>query len=196
MATKLRHFYATKDDLLPVIEAFEAKEPVKYVLTGLHRGAELTVYSRGRDIGTLGLPAPHANAISGYNYLVALSTEIIQVQTCPQNSGGVRYAVDQGVNPRTITLLHGAFFAPDVLLYGRVGTVSDEPVAIRLYRAFSGALTKRFHRIQEFWVGPNAAKLLVSGCRLTIGANSPREFDLASETVFPTLPRTARFRPR
>ena len=183
MATKQRHFFATKDDLLPVFAAFEAKESVKYVLTGLHRSPDLTVYQSGREIATLGLPAPHPNAGGGYNYLVALRDDTVEIRPCPQNSGGIRYAVDQLVNPRTIAVLHGGLFGPRVLLYGRVGTVSDDPVALRLYRRFSGALTKNFRRIRAFWVGPGAAEMLASGCRLTIGADSPTEVDLAPEAT-------------
>ena len=185
MASKLRHFFATKDDLLPVFDAFEAKQPAKYILAGLHHAPELTVYFAGRDIATLGLPAPSANAINGYNYLVALPTDEISIRPYAQNSGGVRYAVDQLANPRTITILHGGFFADDVLLYGRVGTVSDDSVAVQLYRGFSSALTKRFERIRAFWVGPRAAELFASGCRLTIGADSPRGYDLAREATSP-----------
>ena len=181
MDTKQRHFFATRDGLFPVIAAFEAKESVKYVLTGLHRSSDLTVYDSGREIATLDMPAPHPNAICGYNYLVALENDTVKIRSCPQNSGGIRYAVDQLVNPRTIAVLHGGLFRPGVLLYGRVGTVSDDPVALRLYRRFSSVLTKNFRKIRAFWVGPDAAKLLASGCRLTIGADSPTEFDLAPE---------------
>jgi len=182
MGTKLRHFFATKDDLIPVFDAFEAKQAVKYGLMGLHKSPNLTVYSAGRDIATLGSPAPYENAICGYSYLVALPTQKIEVRTCPQNAGGVRYAVDQLHNPGTITVSHGGFFGPDILLYGRVGTVRDDPIALRLYRAFSTAMTKRFRRIRAFWVGPCAAELLARGYRLTAGASCPREIDLVPES--------------
>jgi hypothetical protein len=99
--------------------------------------------------------------------------------------GIVRHDYGLSANPRTITILHGGFFAEDVLLYGRVGTVSDDSVAVQLYRGFSSALKKRFQRIRAYWVGPRAAELLASGCRLTIGADSPREFDLVRETTTP-----------
>jgi hypothetical protein len=181
MATKQRHFFATKEDLIPVLAAFDAKHDVKYVLTGLLFSPELTVYTSGGSIDTLAVPARHANAVNGYNYLITPANEPVRIRNCPQTKGGIRYAVDQLINPRTICLLHGGFFSPDILLYGKVGTVSDDPIALKLYRAFCGLITKQFTHIRAFWVGRDAEKLLDSGCRLAIGADSPRDFDLARE---------------
>jgi hypothetical protein len=176
--SKQRHFFATKEDLLPVFDTFEATQAVKYVLAGLLPAPELTTYSAGCHIATLGLSAPNANAINGYSYLASRPTERIEVRACRQNDDGVSYAVDQLLNPRTIVFMHGAFVGTDILLYGRVGTVSDDPVAVQLYRRFSSCLTKKFKRIRTFWVGPHASALHADGCRLTIGVDSPREFDL------------------
>ena len=103
----------------------------------------------------------------------------MKVRPVPQTVGGIRYAVDQLVNPYSITFNHGGFFSPTILLYGRVDTVSDEETAIRLYRAFANAIGKSFKRVRAFWVGPDAYEHFRHGCRLTIGANSPTEYDLA-----------------
>ena len=40
-------------------------------------------------------------------------------------------------------------------------------------------IAKEFDRITAFWVGSQANELLRKGCRLTMGANSPKEYDLA-----------------
>ena len=89
--------------------------------------------------------------------------------------------MDQGANPKTIALLHGGIFEKDVFLYGRVGTISDDPQSVQLYRDFASALTKRFKRIQTFWLGTEAEALFKRGFRLTIDATSPPEFDLKRE---------------
>jgi hypothetical protein len=90
----------------------------------------------------------------------------------------MRYAVDELINPDSITLSHGGFSSPEVLLYGRVSTASVSAVAKALYSAYANAIAKQFVRIQAFWVGPQAAEFLRKGCRLTIGAHSPKEYDL------------------
>jgi hypothetical protein len=71
----------------------------------------------------------------------------------PPNDGAESYAVDQLLNPKTITVMHGGFVGADILLHGRVGTVSDDPVAVQLYNRFSSCLTRKFKRIRTLWVG-------------------------------------------
>jgi hypothetical protein len=176
-----RHFYATREDLLPVMEKVGCKHRVAYTLMGSSESSELTTFYSGAVIPTLGSPAPHANASAGYSYLVTPADVQIVVRELPQRAGGIRYAVDQLADPISITFTHGGFYAPDVLLYGRVATCSNHPTATKLFRAFASAIAKNFIRIRAFYVGPNASELFHRGCRLTIGADSPRDYDLAEE---------------
>ncbi len=135
--------------------------------------------SKGTDIPTLRDVMEAPNAIACPSYLVTLEGTKVQIREVPQQSGGIRYAVDQLINPDSITFSHGGFFSPEILLYGRVATVSDSAVAKKLFRAFSSAIAKEFIRIKGYWVGPQANGLLRKGCRLTMGAHSPKEYDLA-----------------
>jgi hypothetical protein len=176
-----RHFYATGDDLRPVLESVERKHSVAYTLTGLLKSGELTTVSSVAAIATLGSPAPDPNACGGYAYLVTPADVQVVIREVPQQAGGIRYAVDQLANPISITLIHGGFYAPDILLHGRVASCSDHAAATKLYRAFAVAIAKNFTRVRGFYVGPKAVELFHLGCRLTIGANSPREYDLAYE---------------
>lgn len=174
----LRHFFATADDLLPVLDHVESKLSLAYTLTGLFTSPLISAIARGVDIPTLRKPTKGPNAINSPSYLVTPFDVAVQVRDVSQKSGGMLYAVDQLINPESIILSHGGFFSPEILLYGRVGTVSDSAVAKTLYRAFANAISKQFVRIRAYWVGPEAAKLQREGCRLTIGAHSPRECDL------------------
>jgi hypothetical protein len=177
-----RHFYATSDDLLPVLERAERKHRVAYTLTGSFESPMLTTVFSGSTIATLASRAPHPNASGGYSYLVTPADVEVVIREIPQRAGGIRYAVDQLANPISITFDHGGFYAPDILLFGRVATCSDHPKAATLYRAFATSVAKSFTRIRAFYVGPKAEELLRRGCRLAIGANSPRDYDLAYET--------------
>ena len=174
-----RHFFATADDLLPVFDLVDRKHRLAYSLMGLHESADLSTVTKGADIPTLREVMDDPNAIACPAYLVTLEGAAVHVRDVLQQSGGIRYAVDQLVNPNSVTFSHGGFFSPDILLYGRVGTVSDSAVAKKLFRAFSSAIAKVFVRVKAFWVGPQAYELLRQGCRLTMGANSPKEYDLA-----------------
>lgn len=173
-----RHFYATADDLLPIFERVESKHDLSYTLTGLLYSPVLTQVRSGAQMTSLRSPAPHRDASCGPQYLVTPAEAIVHIRDVPQHSGGVRYAVDQLINPDSITVQHGGFFRPDVLLYGRVGTVSASDFSRRVYRAFSAAVAKQFVRVRSFYVGPQAHALLGQGCRLTIGDDSPAEYDL------------------
>jgi hypothetical protein len=45
-------------------------------------------------------------------------------------------------------------------------------------KRFNSAVKKTFTKVKAFYVGPKALELLERGMRLTISAQSPREFDL------------------
>jgi hypothetical protein len=174
-----RHFFATADDLLPVFDLVDRKHRLAYTLTGLHESPELCTVTKGTDIPSLRDVMEAPNAIACPSYLVTLEGATVQVREVPQQSGGIRYAVDQLINPDSITFSHGGFFSPEILLYGRVGTFSDSKISKKLFRAFSSAIAKEFDRVKAFWVGPEGNELLRPGCRLTMGAHSPKECDLA-----------------
>lgn len=177
-----RHFYATSDDLIQVFDGLERKHRVVYTRTGSFDSPNQDTFRAGRSISTLSSPAPHPNAGAGYTYLVTPEGVQVAIREIALHAGGVRYSVDQLINPVSITLTHGGFYAPDILLYGRVATCSDHPDAARLYRAFASSIAKFFPRVRAFYVGPQAMELLKKGCRLTIGADSPRDYDLAFES--------------
>jgi hypothetical protein len=175
-----RHFYATAGDLLSLFQRVESKRRLAYTLTGMFTSSGLnTVYS-GSAIPTLLSPAPGSSAASGYSYLVTDANQPVVVREVPQRAGGLRYAVDQLLNPESVTLLPGGIFPPNVLLYGSVGTASTTPSSVKLQRAFASAIGKLFQRVRAYYVGPQALELWHGGYRLTIGADSPSTYDLAA----------------
>jgi hypothetical protein len=171
-----RYFYATSDDFLQVFDRFEKKREVIYTPMGGVESASLTIFNSGKSIPTLSSPA---RARYDHSYLITPKEVQVAVRRIALRTGGVAYAVDQLINPISIEFSQGGFYAPDILLDGRVATCSDHPDAVRLYRAFASSIAKVFSRVRAYYVGPRALELLKQGCRLTIGANSPREYDLA-----------------
>lgn len=114
--------------------------------------------------------APHANAVAGYAYLlVPAGMKLTAVQ---------RSSPNQRDYPDSVVFMPGGRWHNDALLYGEVGTVSSSKFASELYRSFVQLIKKRFKKIHAYWVGPEAYMLGRSGIRLTIGGNSPREYDL------------------
>lgn len=175
-----RMFYATADDLLPVFERVEKRHSLAYTLRGLFESPTLITVLSGAAIPTLRAPAPMSSASSCHQYLATPSTAQVRLREVPQVRGGNRYTFDQATTPDSVEVTPGGFYRPEVLLYGRVATISTTAFSKQVYRAFASAIAAQFVRIRAFYVGPQAAELFHRGCRLTIGADSPPEYDLAA----------------
>jgi hypothetical protein len=174
----LCHFFASANDILPVLEQVDSRHSLIYTPMGLFESPKVLVVTQGVNIPTLKVNVPGPNALHSQRYLVTPADVVVQIREVPQTSGGLRYAFDQLINPDSIEFTPGGFYSSEILVYGRVGTVSDSKIAKALYRSFANAIKKQFVRIRAFWVGPQAEKLLHQGCRLTAGAQCPREYDL------------------
>lgn len=174
-----RYFFATADDLHPVFSRVEAKREVLYTQIGVFEARPAAGLPRGEGLPTLRLAPEGRSTVQCSAYLVTPARVIVNVREVPQRAGGVRYAVDQLMNPDSITINHGGRLEPDVLLAGWVGTCTGGDVSAALFRAYTSAIARTFIRVKAFWVGPEARKLLASGRRLTQSADSPAEYDLA-----------------
>src|SRR5262245_63908651 len=115
-----RHFFATADDLLPVFDRVDRKRSLAYTLSGLFESRNRSAVAKGAEIPTLREMIKSPSAINGPSYLVTPADVPVQVREVPQIGGGMRYAVDQLMNPDSIALSHGGFFSPTILLCGRV----------------------------------------------------------------------------
>ena len=173
------HFFALRDDVLPVLDAAEREIALKYVLMGQFPKMEFETFSSSEQIPHLGQSIA-ASAASGSSFLVTSQAVPIEVRPI-ETVSGVRYCLDQLANPGTVTFSPGGRWGEDVILSGRLATVSDTPLARQLMKIFTGAFRKRFSRIRAFYVGPRAAIFLDAGKRLTAAEQSPREFDLSRE---------------
>ena len=97
-----------------------------------------------------------------------------------QPAGQVRYAVNQRLNPDSLTFLPGGIYKQEeVLVCGHIGTISDSEISRNLYKSFVLHVTKDFEKIGGYRVGPEAARLMNEGYRMvTIGITSPAAYDL------------------
>ncbi len=173
-----RYFFATAADLVPVFSRVEARWSLVYTPAGLWESRGVRAWSRGEELPSLRQPAPGRSTVQCPVYLVTPAEVAVQVREVTQVAGGKRYAVDQLVNPDSVTMCHGGSPAPGVLLAGRVGTCGGTATSEKLFQAFANALGKAFIKVKAFWVGPEARELLAAGCRLTQSADSPPEYDL------------------
>jgi len=167
-------FFATKNDLLPILEAAEKTREIKYV-----RGDRLATPSSDSFLSGTTIPrlgqSSHESAIGGDTFLVCDRSQVIRPR---QVSRSRSYIFDQLINPDTITFTPGGLWGDDVLLYGRFATASTSRISLELLKLFRSLIRKRFEKIKSYYVGQEAAQLLDQGKRLTIAAQSPRSIDL------------------
>lgn len=169
-------FFATREDILPVLKDFETAGSVKYIPMGTDISPSYSTFTQGACIPNLGR-ASHASAINCESFLVCNAECEINLRSLSSN-GKVRFAIDQLKNPDTIVFSPGGEWNKEILLHGRLSTASQSKMSQALMRKFHKALRKTFVKIKAFYVGPQALSLLKGGKRLTISAQSPREFDL------------------
>lgn len=176
-------FYATAEDLLPVLLTVEAKHAVVYTPFEHIHEPRAAHYRTARELPTLFRPQPFESAVAGPAYLVTAAGAEVVLRPLSRFEGKDRWSVDQLANPDSTVLRHGGRFKDNVLLQGEVRTASKTVVAQRLQRAFDAAIRKHFVKVQAFYVGPEAEALLDSGCRLTAAEQCPPESDLRRPVV-------------
>jgi hypothetical protein len=172
------HFFATRADLVPVFRDVESKSEFRYSLCASHDCPSLKQYNSGLAIPTLG-QANRESAIACAAYLVTPVGEEVSIEPVRQNAGGVRYVVDQRANSDSIWFQSGGIWTDEILLNGRVVTCSRSSESRRILGIFERRFRKLFAKRQAFYVGAEAMGLKEKGVRLTIGAQSPRDLDLA-----------------
>jgi hypothetical protein len=172
MSTQIR-FFATKDDLVPVLDAVEAARKIKYVRFGSTGSSTPASFPTVTALPKLGI-ASHESAINSDTYLICAKTETLRAR---EVAGG--FVFDQLLNPDTVTFTPGGFWGEEVLLHGRFATASTTPVSSDLMKLLGAAVRKRFKKVKAFYVGTKAEHVLDSGKRLAIAAQSPRTLDLS-----------------
>lgn len=174
------HIFATHDDLLPVFDHVEGLGPLDYVLFGHQPTSSIRRLASGRDIPGLGA-ASCDSAVACAKYVLVPRGAHVEARLI-QALDGDRYAIDLLHNVDAITFGAGGRWRADVLLHGRVSTVSSSPIALMTLRRFEAAIRKRFEKIGAFRVGPGAVTLMEQGVRLCGAEQSPTSHDLRRQT--------------
>ena len=171
--TQIR-FFATRSDLLPVLQAVEEQKDIKYVLFDWSEREEPVSYSKATELPDLGKASAESSVVST-TFLMCPRGEIIKARQVGESV----YAFDQLVNPNTITFTPGGLWDKDVLISGRFASASEVSFSVELLRLLGSLVRKRFKKIKAFYVGEEAEQMLDRGKRLTMATQSPRTFDLS-----------------
>lgn len=176
--TKQKHLFAVKADLEAGIRHAESGMTLKYVLAGMSDSPDFHVYESLFDYEQLGANT-YGDHIRGDCFLVLHKSEKVNAEKVPQRRGGAKYVVYQDKNPHSITFQPGGIYDPNHLVCGHIATISESMVSLELFKNFSRAILKDFKKVGNYYVGPEALKMLDRGVRLiTMGIDEPPEYDL------------------
>lgn len=185
------HIFATREDLEPGLRLIESQRRLKYVALYRYstnaRGESILVPHTLPDFkeydSLLLVPSLGVNRtrdhISGDQYVVTNADTEIPIESVVQREGGIHHFVaTRDLNP-ICWFQPGGRYQDKYLICGHIGTISEHPDSLSLYREFTKAVTKGFKQIRSYKVGPVALRLMDQGYRMiTIDVRSPPEYDL------------------
>ena len=172
-------FFATADDIIPVLRQFEANAPLKFVVMGNITTPNRPIYLHASDIPNPGI-ATHETGNASTAYMVSLRDTKNHMRKLVGKSGEHRWTLDNGDNEESVILTMAGLWEDGTLLPGLMDTLHQTSVAQQLMKWFLAALKEEgFTKIESWWVGRKAMEMLRSGKRLTTTAvQSPPQFDL------------------
>ncbi|UZT99169.1 hypothetical protein ODZ84_06250 [Chryseobacterium fluminis] len=179
MTGKQTMFFAVFEDLERILRDFETNFDIKYYYDSpfLLEEKNVPAYNSIFETANVGI------ALSGNwnkidRYLVMKKNTLLNIREIPQLKGGVKFTFDQKNNPLSIEIKFGGVYSENVIVAGRVATISKENDSQEMYKFFSSKIKKIFKKIGMFYVGPKAEERLREGWRLVQDVNRSTEYDL------------------
>ncbi|VTR97074.1 hypothetical protein [Tuwongella immobilis] len=174
-------FYAVQEDLLALLENVASQGKLKYALTGNFLRSEIDdhvpVFLLGAELPNLGRASADSSAACD-SFVVCDVETPVNLRMAGIN--GERVCVDQLANPDSVEFKPGGIWNENVVIQGRIATVSDSHPSQALMKRFQTAIKKVCSiKIRSYHVGAKALALLREGKRLTAAVQSPPESDLA-----------------
>lgn len=172
-------FFATRSDIYPVLKSAESKLSVEYVECGLFVDDSVTRLPSLSGLQSLGVSNtgdPNTDA----TYMVVPSGAKVAIRTVPQRRGGVKFALDQLMNPGSVVLrLGGEVRGSRSILAGSLASVHTDAGARKVSSVFAEVLAGSFTKVKAFWLGEEAFARWKDGWRLCFKATETTEFDLS-----------------
>jgi hypothetical protein len=171
-------FFATPNDIVPVLRRFQNNAPLKYVETIKLATPNRSIYLDPGEIPNPGI-STQASGNTSIEYMVSLRDKKNQVYTFVDSSGTRRWMINGADNEDAVILNMAGLWRTGTLLPGIMDTMHDTRVAQQLMRWFLASLKQEgFVKMDLWWLGREAMTYLRGGRRLTIAEQAPPEYDL------------------
>ena len=173
------HFFGTRTDITAWFLSVEAKIPLKYVEYGLFDTFENKEYDAISGIEDLGFCLT-GNPVLNVRYLILEKNTDIIVREISQRSGGVKFAIDQLKNPKSLVFSPGGMYEEQYMLFGSLSTTAVHEESRQLFRFVSSNAKHTFKKVKgtKYWLGIDAEALKVSRRFITFNVNQPQSEDL------------------
>jgi hypothetical protein len=183
MKSKQLLFYTVLEDFENIVSYIESTISIKYCRTGLFENDDILTFNSLLDLPNIGFTLfGDWNKID--NYLITKKTTTISIREVVQRTGETKFAIDQLINPNSIEIKLGGIYKnkENVIIAGRISTVTNDSDSIELYKLFSSKIKKEFKKNSSFYVGNVANEKLNNGWRLVTNEKAKKEFDLLPQT--------------
>lgn len=177
MKTKEIIFFATKIDISDILQEVESTMDLFYLQCGLTDNNKIEKIRSYLHITNLGVTS-YPDWMQGLCYLVFPIEVDPTIRPVNQIDGSIKYFTDQMLNRDCVELRPNGLYHNEAVIAGRLATLSDSVLSIRLFGLFTQIIKKRFVKIGICYVGQGAETLMQKGVRLTRFVNSPKQFDL------------------
>ena len=167
MSKTITPFFATEHDLAGILSDIDVERPIKVVAGGVF------------DTPTVQVASISTKLNPSMTYLIADQGALIEVRAVPQRDGCRKFAIDQLDNPKTVALRAGGFIERCCLVAGQIGTSTNDPISLELYKYIAKRMKKLFVKVKSYYLGREAAQLLDEGIRLTANPKAPLIYDLS-----------------
>ncbi len=168
-------FFATRKDLLALLDEIESTQPIQYVLEGMFDNSTPTVKKSVYDIEDFGI-ASFGDQLHEASFLILNRDVPVNVRPAPQRRGGVKYIIDEIENPKSVLIRTGGEYRDEALIAGEI--ISSDQGALALVRLFWKLIRRDFEKVRSYYLSKGAVRALDSGLRLTACITAPTTCDL------------------
>lgn len=171
------YFFATKEDLLRIIQKVEQNIKLKYVENNSYDSNEIKIFNSLEEYENIGINLSGNH--QSQSFLVLEWNDILNIREVKQTSGGMKYCVDQMVNENSIVIWPGGTYKDKYLICGHMGTIHKTLKSKNLFNIFQKAIKKECSKkVARYFIGNEAIKQCEQMRFITMNVNQSEEYDI------------------
>ncbi len=177
MAAKRIFIYATFNDLVEVLTCIDKDLNVKYYKSGLLNFEEIKEYNSLISCNEI-FKAKFGESIMCDSFIIVDKNSEVGIREVAQYKNGIKYAIDQKINPFSVVLRPGGIFdEARGVIEGEISTMHLNDISIDLFGRVASCFKKKLKKKGRYYIGEEAFKLYQDGWRLTQSIKLAADYD-------------------